>query len=219
MKPIRCILFDLDGTLYDSKEYSEYFDSEITQIVANLLHLERNDASRLLQARRKELVTLTRAVESMGIDRQEFHRVVAARLEPARYLSHNEEARNAIRQLRTDGAKIGLVSNSGRGMVVKILGALGLEPALFDVIVTGTDVEPKPSHQPFEYALDKLRCDRAETVYIGDRDEAEIRPAHEIGLRTILISQQGSRSKWADRVITRIGELPREIGIENEYTI
>ena len=216
MSPVRCILFDLDGTLYDSTEYSAYFDSEITELISHALHLERSAASRILQTRRKELGTLTRAVESMGIDRQRFHRLVAERIDPSRYLSADEAARNAIQQLRSRGLKIGLVSNSGRALVMKILAALGLEPALFDAIVTGTDVEPKPSHQPFEFALRQLKCDSSETVYVGDRDEAEIKPAHEIGLRTILISQKANpSSKWADRVINKISELPKEIAIES----
>jgi len=212
MSSVRCVLFDLDGTLYDSDEYSAYFDSEMTNLISDLLHLDKEDASKLLQARRKEMGTLTRAVESLGVDRHEFHRLVAQRIDPALYLTPNEEARNAIRRLRANGFRIGLVSNSGRSLVMKILRALKLEPTSFDVIVTGTEVEPKPSHEPFEFALEKLGCDREETVYVGDRDEAELRPAHEIGLRTILISRKdGQSSKWADRVIHEISELEKQI--------
>jgi HAD superfamily hydrolase (TIGR01549 family) len=211
----------LDGTLYDSRDYNEYFDSEMTNIVSKFLGVQRNEASRILQLRRKEKGTLTRAMESIGIDRQEFHRLVGEQVDPALYLSSDRETRMAIRRLRDRGIRIGLVSNSGRRLVAKILEALKLEPQLFDVIVTGTDVEPKPSHQPFLLALEKIGCDKADTVYVGDRDEAEIRPAHEIGLRTVLISrntEQKNFTKWADVVINELTELEKLLVEENRRT-
>ncbi len=212
LQSIRCILFDLDGTLYDSREYNEYFDSEMTGIVSKFLGVQRNEASRILQLRRKEKGTLTGAMESLGIGRQEFHQLVGERVDPALYLSSDQETRRVIRRLRDSGIRIGLVTNSGRRLVGKILQALKLDPQLFDVIVTGTDVKPKPSHQPFLLALEKIGCDKAETVYVGDREEAEIRPAHEIGLKTVLISRNAEQkrfTKWADVVIKEITELEK----------
>ena len=97
-----------------------------------------------------------------------------------------------------------MVSNSGRSLVKKILDTLGLEPGLFDVIVTGTDVELKPM------ALQEIGCDKAVSVYVGDRYDAEIRPAHEVGLRTILLARstiQNGDIKWADVVIHDITEV------------
>jgi HAD superfamily hydrolase (TIGR01549 family) len=212
--PIHCVLFDLDGTLYDSKEYSKYFDSEITSIMSEFLQVESGEASRILQSRRKEKGTLTAAVESLGLDRQQFHRLLAERVNPGLYLSSDPVTRSVISGLRDEGLRIGLVSNSGRGLVYKILDALELEHELFDVIITGTDVEPKPSHKPFLLALEKLKCDKASAVYVGDREEAELRPAHELGLRTVLISRptnQGRNAKWADVIIDDLTELEKAI--------
>lgn len=211
---VRCVLFDLDGTLYDSLEYNKYFDSKMTDIVAAFLGVEKTEASRILQLRRKEKGTLTRAMESLGIDRQEFHRLVADHIDPALYLSSDHVTRGVIERVRERGLKVGLVSNSGRELVRKILNALDLPPQLFDVIVTGTDVEPKPSHQPFLLALKQIECDTAHTMYVGDREEAEIRPAHELGLKTILITRTVDPEhppKWADVTITNIAELDATI--------
>jgi len=211
---IRCVLFDLDGTLYDSKAYSKYFDAEMTAIVSSFLGINSDDASRILQERRKKEGTLTRAIESLGLSRLQFHELVSARVNPSLYLSSDAETRGVIARLKESGLKIGLVSNSGRGLVYKILAALGLEKTLFDAIITGTDVEPKPSHQPFLLAINKLQCDKVSTVYVGDRDEAEIRPAHEVGLRTILLSRNAEEkrdAKWADVVIGDIADLEKTI--------
>jgi HAD superfamily hydrolase (TIGR01549 family) len=210
---VHCVLFDLDGTLYDSREYNEYFDSQMTSIVSEVIGVERDEASRILQLRRKEKGTLTGAMESLGINRQEFHRLVAERVEPNRYLSSDKATRKMISRLKGSGLKIGLVSNSGRNLVKKILEALELEPQLFDAIITGTDVEPKPSQKPFLMTLERIGCDKASTVYVGDREEVEIRPAHEMGIRTVLISRDTEQKhpKWADVVITNLGELEKII--------
>ncbi|MGD0423883.1 MAG: HAD-IA family hydrolase [Candidatus Bathyarchaeia archaeon] len=220
--PIRCILFDLDGTLYDSKEYSKYFDSQMSEIVSNFLKVGKDEASRILQERRKKEGTLTRAIESLGLGRLEFHELVAAQVDPSVFLTTDIETREVISRLKQTGLKIALVSNSGRNLVVKILDAVGLEQGLFDAIITGTDAEPKPSHKPFLLAMKELGYDSANAVYVGDRDEAEIRPAHEIGLRTVLLSRNAderSNAKWADVVIGDIAELEKAvIGLNQSST-
>lgn len=212
--PVRCVLFDLDGTLYDSPEYNRYFDSEMVNIVANFLKVEPLEASQILSLRRKEKGTLTGAMESLGIDRQHFHALVAERINPSLYLTSEKTVREVISRLKERDLKIGLVTNSGRNLVTKILDALNLETRYFDVIITGTDVEPKPSHEPFLLALERIGCKIGETVYVGDREEAEIRPAHDIGLKTVLISrkaEKGQDTNVADVVIYDFTELENVI--------
>ena len=208
------MLFDLDGTLYDSPEYNRYFDSEMMNIVANFLKVQSSEASRILTLRRKEIGTLTGAMESLGIDRQMFHVLVAERIQPSLYLKPDKSVGEVIRNLRDRGFKVGLVTNSGHDLVVKILDALNLENKYFDVIVTGTDVKPKPSQEPFLLALRRLACKINETVYVGDREEAEIRPAHDLGLKTVLISRAAEKehtSKVADVVIRDFTEVENVI--------
>jgi len=210
MTSISCIFFDLDGTLYDSPAYNEYFDSQIAAIVADFLHVDLSAATRLLRERRKEKGTLTRAMESLGINRLEFHRLVAKHVDPTRFLSKDQAITDLIIRLKARGFRVGLVSNSGRELVAKILNTLELKADLFDLIVTGSEVEPKPSHQPFLVALTKLGCEKPSTVYVGDREEAEILPAHEIGLKTILIDRTHEKlrvSSCADATINDISEL------------
>jgi len=219
MTSISCVLFDLDGTLYDSLAYNEYFDSQMAAIVADFLHADLSEATRLLRERRKEHGTLTRAIESLGINGLEFHRLVAKHVDPTRFLSKNQNTIDLIIRLKARGFRVGLVSNSGRELVAKILNALGLTGDLFDLIVTGSDVEPKPSHQPFLTALTKLQCEKASTVYVGDREETEILPAHETGLKTVLINRTHQKhfvSKYADATIHELSELEHVIETEFE---
>jgi HAD superfamily hydrolase (TIGR01549 family) len=185
----RCILFDLDGTLYDSPEYSDRLEVEIVRFVSERLGLGESETKVLLDQRRKELGTLTRTIQSLGIDRNAFFAAMADRIEPSLYIPRDSTVRSVIETLKEGGFKTGLVSNSGRPLVRKILDAIGIEERLFDVTVTSTEAEPKPSPQPFLLAVKKVGYDVDEIVYVGDREEAEISPAKSFGLKTVLLNR------------------------------
>jgi FMN phosphatase YigB (HAD superfamily) len=93
-------------------------------------------------------------------------------------------------------------------LVLKILDAIGLDRSLFDVIITSTEAEPKPSPQPFQLATEKVACSVEEIVYVGDREEAEIRPAKHFGLKAILLNRAGAaQGTSADLVIRNLSEV------------
>lgn len=144
-----CVLFDLDGTLYDSSEYSERLESEITRIVSQILNLNETTTASLLLTRRKEIGTLTRTIESLGIDRGLFYQMLADRVDPRQYIPPDLTVPKILGLLKEEGFVVGLVSNSGRPLVDKILEALDVEARHFDTIVTSTDAEPKHSPEPF----------------------------------------------------------------------
>ena len=113
-----------------------------------------------------------------------------------------------ILDLKELGFKVALVSNSGARLVAKILKALRLDSA-FEVIVTSSDAPPKPSTEPYLRALKLLNGDKARAIYVGDRDEAELYPAKQLGIHTILIDRTGSSAlpHWADTVVTAPSEV------------
>ena len=214
----RCILFDLDGTLYESPEYSKCLDEEIVRVVSEELLLNESEAKLLVERKKKEIGTLTRTIESLGVDRNLFYHRLSRRIEPRLYLSPNPETRLTIEKLKRIGFRIGLVSNTGRELVRKILDAIDLDPALFDTIVTSTEAQPKPSPEPYLLAIETQGCDRNETVYVGDREEAELRPARELGLKTILVSVEKQQSRWADAVVVNISQLPEVLNMSDHNT-
>jgi pyrophosphatase PpaX len=206
----KCILFDLDGTLYNSRDYSERLEAAIVAIVASRLRLSEERANSILQEKRGKIGTLTGALQSLNIDRRDFFETVTDRIDPALYLSKDLTLLRVLNELRNRGFKLGLVSNSGRPLVQKILQAIGVEESIFHSIITSNEAEPKPSPEPFLLALRELGCDRESAVYVGDRTEAELRPAQELRIRTILVSSDGpSKSPWANVVVQSIAEIPR----------
>jgi HAD superfamily hydrolase (TIGR01549 family) len=174
------------------------------------MDLERTRA--LLEETRRELGTLTRTLESLGIDRNKFFNTMTTRIEPSEYLNEDVTVNKVLATLKEQGFKIALVSNSGRSLVDKILRALRLNPSNFDTIITSSDAKPKPSHDPFLLAMKLMKCSRGAAVYVGDRDEAELRPAKELGILTVLLDRTGNSSAhWADAVVRNLSDIPHVV--------
>jgi len=75
---------------------------------------------------------------------------------------------NAVRGLKEEGKRLGLVTSKVRSGATRGLKVAGLEPA-FDVIVGADDVQhPKPHPEPVLAALDRLGARPGEAVFIGD---------------------------------------------------
>ena len=104
---------------------------------------------------------------------------------PARKVASMSEA--LLDSIRDRGLKTGLVSNAWdpRWLLERDLEEMGLLPRL-DAIVFSSEVGVrKPRPEIFYRALDQLSVEPQRTVFVGDRLEADIRGAAELGMTTI----------------------------------
>jgi putative hydrolase of the HAD superfamily len=122
---------------------------------------------------------------------------------PARKVASMSEA--LLDSLHDRGLKTGLVSNAWdpRWLLERDLEAMGLLSRL-DVIVFSSEVGVrKPRPEIFYRALDELEVEPGRAVFVGDRLEADIKGASELGMTTV-------QAMWF-----RAEE--REDGIEPDY--
>jgi putative hydrolase of the HAD superfamily len=104
---------------------------------------------------------------------------------PARNVGSMSEA--LLDSLRDRGLKTGLVSNAWdpRWLLERDLDEMGLLPRL-DAIVFSSEVGVrKPRPEIFYRALDELGVEPDRAVFVGDRLEADIKGAAEVGMTTI----------------------------------
>ena len=101
-----------------------------------------------------------------------------------------EEVPDVLRELRSDGYRIGLISNTQRSLVV-FEQHFELD-GLFDVAISSSDhgfMKPHPSI--FEEGLRRAGVVASEAVMVGDSVPHDIHGALRLGMRGILVARSG----------------------------
>jgi len=117
-------------------------------------------------------------------------------------------AKDALRAVRSQGYRVGLISNTGRtpGSVLKVMmGQMGIL-GFFDTTTFSNEIlVRKPAEGAFRITLENLRAVPKAAVHIGDSEESDIRGAKAVGMRAIQVMREGRpASKLAD---AQVGSL------------
>ncbi len=92
-------------------------------------------------------------------------------------------------ELKSQGIRIGIISNWGRGLDV-ILAGLGLAPYTDCVIASAEVGMHKPQPQIFEYALGQLDAHPSSSLHVGDHIIADVEGSARVGITPVLISHE-----------------------------
>lgn len=173
------MLFDWDGTLIDSY----HADSQAYLAMFRDLGLEWG-IEELTQHYSPDWYTVYRAA---GIPEERWDE--ADRLWRAHYAEHRPKlmigSRRILRQL-AQKHKLGLVTSGDRERVTRQLRKFALTP-MFSAWVCGGDTpEKKPHPAPLLMALNEMRLDCEQCVYVGDTPE-DIQMARAAGMRAIAV--------------------------------
>lgn len=107
-------------------------------------------------------------------------------------------AMDTLAELAKRGKRLAVVTSSFTEAITGQIQALGLDPALFDAIVTGDDVtEYKPHPEATLLALAKLGARPEEALFVGDTDK-DILSGKNSGVDTVLVFP-AEHEKYYDR--------------------
>jgi len=187
---IKAVVFDLDGTLYESEEYVRQLMTGIRDTLADLLSITAREADELLREVRSRLGSITLGLRELGISRSAFYDALLRRLDPGKHIKPRPELLKLFSNLRRMGLKLGCHTNASRALAEKVLEALGVSPEVFDVMITCDDADPKPTLEGYLKILDLLNLKPEEVLYVGDRWRVELEPAKKLGMRTALVSRR-----------------------------
>jgi pyrophosphatase PpaX len=159
-------LFDLDGTLIDSVElilrsYRHTLRTHRGMVPPDELWLKGLGTPIRVQLRQwsEDAAEIEEMAATYSVYNLEHHDAL---------VRPYDGIVSAVSGLKQAGKRLGLVTSKVRSGAVRGLQAAGLEPA-FDVIVGADDVRhPKPHPEPVLMALDQLRAEPSEAVFIGD---------------------------------------------------
>ncbi len=208
---VDAVLFDLDGTLLDS--FEQYWRG----LVAALKDFGLETPS-LACMRQTMGLPGRQVVTKLGVPLEDAHAVHLRWIEWGRQMAHLSQPFPGIvsllKQLRTSGYRLGIVTSRPRGSVEGTPAALELV-AQVDVVVTSDDTAVgKPDPDPILHALHRLKMRPWQAAYVGDACY-DIEAGQRAGCVTVLavwdkarIEQPGSRCQ-PDFVVSSVERLRR----------
>lgn len=200
MKTLKAVLFDLDGTLIDSKidfrkmkrrsirllEASGVREGLLSEDMLNydienlaLQHMRRNGVSE------QEIEKISNMVSEI------MNEVELEALENVKIMDGVVET---LETLKKHGLKLGIVTRGCREYVDVILRKFNLE-RLIDAVAARDDVsKPKPNPEHPRYLMEIMGVKPSETLLIGDHPMDAL-CARNVGIRYFLIPRQKSFAK------------------------
>jgi phosphoglycolate phosphatase len=170
--PIRAIVFDLDGTLFDTLPSLSAAANEVL-VRAGMSEVA---TTRLRAALSEGLIPMFRqaiVLQAAAVDAD------TARQLESDYMAHYAQrwlataplfagARDALTALQSQGLKLGICTNRDRASTEVLLASASIADR-FDVIVgIGDAPRPKPAADPLLLAIERLGVSAAQTLFVGD---------------------------------------------------
>lgn len=181
------IVFDLDGTLYDSPEFAATIQDSAAGYIAVLKQVAAADARRMIADERSRLIeesgnvpTLSAVCRHLGGTVQDLHAHFTASLQPESYLVRDDRV---IRLLNRLGSAIPLylLTNNNRILTDRIITHLGLDGLFNKIYAIDDNWQAKPDQALLERILAESALQPAQTLFVGDRYDVDLRLPEQMG--------------------------------------
>lgn len=187
MKSYNVYLFDFDYTLADSSR-------GIVMCYRNVLERHHHTGitdetikrtiGKTLQESFSIMTGITDA-DTLEMYRKEYVKEADTHMTANTFLF--PETIEVLTRLKTNGAKLGIISTKYRYRIMELLGKK-LPENFLDIIVGGEDVQhPKPAPEGVLFAIGHLGCRKEEVLYVGDSTvDAETAQAAQVDFAGVL---------------------------------
>ena len=187
MKSYNVYLFDFDYTLADSSR-------GIVMCYRNVLErhhhtgitdeTSKRTIGKTLQESFSIMTGITDA-DTLEMYRKEYVKEADTHMTANTFLF--PETIEVLTRLKTNGAKLGIISTKYRYRIMELLGKK-LPENFLDIIVGGEDVQhPKPAPEGVLFAIGHLGCRKEDVLYVGDSTvDAETAQAAQVDFAGVL---------------------------------
>jgi len=186
---IKVILFDLDGTLYNSNEVRTKFAEAAYHALAKLKNIPVDDAKRLIEDTREKLkeqhgfpVPYTLTLIRFGMTVESWHKENIAYFDPRDFLSADAKLRKTLQDMKKR-FRLAILTNNNEVQANRILEALNVQD-LFDRVFTYNSFQTmKPNPKTFREAAKAMGVAPKECLVVGDRYSVDLIPAQDLGMQ------------------------------------
>lgn len=177
---IRAIVFDLDGTLYASKEYASAIQECAVRYIATLLEMDVDRARQVMGEARKRLAdergqspALSAVCCSLGGTIQGLHVVFRELLQPELYLKPDDRV-IALLRLLSRYFELYLYTNNNRVLTARIIAILGIDGFFSRMFAVEDFWRPKPDHEALERVMETVGLPFDQALFVGDRYSVDL---------------------------------------------
>jgi len=186
---IKVILFDLDGTLYNSGTVRTKFAEAAYHALAKLRKISVDEARKLIEDTREKLkkehgfpVPYTLTLVRFGMPVEMWHKENIEYFDPREFLSANGELRKMLQDMKKR-FKLAILTNNNEVQANRILEALNVQD-LFDRVFTYNSFRTmKPNPKTFSEAAKAMAVEPNECLVVGDRYSVDLIPAQNLGMQ------------------------------------
>jgi putative hydrolase of the HAD superfamily len=233
MPPVRAVLFDFGGTLYDymtlaSAEYESLVElaraAGVEAEPSLILHCHRQALRRVFHAYLPRRFYLHRdlfhdavvgMLQDLGSSAEATH---LERYRSAQWQRHardfvlREGVVDTLQALRARGVHLAIVSNIDEDQLQHLLEVAHIGPYFDSALSSERARSCKPDPEIFAEALRRAQCEPQEALFVGDTIAQDIAGANRAGLRSVLLWHRDDRDPPTDdprpqHVIRRIPDL------------
>ncbi|MDD4202938.1 MAG: HAD-IA family hydrolase, partial [Candidatus Omnitrophica bacterium] len=179
----KLLIFDMDGTLYNSLDFIIHQRKVSTKWIAAKLGKTNKEIMEMWPWQERK--TESEFVKECGLDLREYYEGKAEFLDVSKLSTpevneYNSKLRNLLDRL-SKKYHLALVTNNGEKVAHKILEALGLDDLFEYIIGEDTFFSGKPETAMFEKAMNYFVVTPAEVVSIGDNLKHDVDTIEELG--------------------------------------
>lgn len=189
---IRAVLFDLDGTLLDRAtsvrayaedqylRFAEHFhDIPQAQYLERFLALDNKGYAS------KEIVFQSFLSEFNVVSLHYEELVRDFREQFVNHYTAFPNVHTTLRQLRSQGILLGLITNGGGDVQRKKLESLEIDQNFDVVLISELEGIKKPSPEIFHRALETLGVTAGQSLFVGDHPVVDIEGSRAVGMKAL----------------------------------
>ena len=199
-------IFDLDDTLHDaSSKIFPRINQSMTAYVSQKLNISHDAAHELRDQYWKVYgATLKGLMENHDVDPKEFLLKTHDAHELSKFVKQSHALKNTLKKLK--GKKI-VFTNAPLHYAIAIIKSLKIERHFSAVYsIETTKYNPKPSLYAFRKILRHLGEKPHQCTMVED-DLANLKTAHKIGMKTVIVSRQNKKTVFVNKRIIKITHL------------
>lgn len=185
------VVFDLDNTLYDTKQYFLGAFNKIAEYLSKKYQIPKQKVYKKLVSIWEEKTSMyphlfDDLLSFLDLEK-ELENVIKIFNEYSGKLKPYFDVISTLRELRNKNFKLGIITDGNVKRQKRKIKLLRIAD-FFDVIIFTKEFgSPKPSHTPFLKTLEELSVGQQNSFYVGDNPLVDFEGAKKVGMRTVRI--------------------------------